>query len=91
MGIVAGRSERDCTGVFDSICVGVEARMQLWRNAEHKHPQKSGGNENSDRSMQGRADLHRYGVSAAYQNPQDYFFENPGGGSAFLSDLSPHR
>ena len=28
---------------------------------------------------------------AAYQNPQDYFFENPGGGSALLSDLFPHR
>jgi hypothetical protein len=28
---------------------------------------------------------------AAYQNPQDYFFENPGGGSALLSDLLPHR
>ena len=28
---------------------------------------------------------------AAYQNPQDYFFDNPGGGSALLSDLFPHR
>jgi hypothetical protein len=28
---------------------------------------------------------------AEYQNPQDYFFENPGGGSALLSDLFPHR
>ena len=27
----------------------------------------------------------------AYQNPQDYFFENPGGGSALLSDLFPQR
>ena len=28
---------------------------------------------------------------AACQDPQDYFFENPGGGSALLSDLFPHR
>ena len=27
----------------------------------------------------------------AYQNPQDYFFENPGGGSSLLSDLVLHR
>ena len=28
---------------------------------------------------------------AAYQNLQDYFFDNPGGGSALLSDLFPHK
>jgi hypothetical protein len=28
---------------------------------------------------------------AAYQNPQDYFFENPGGGSAVFPDLFPHK
>lgn len=29
MGVFAGRSERDGTGVFDSIRVAVDARMQL--------------------------------------------------------------
>jgi hypothetical protein len=27
----------------------------------------------------------------ACENPQDYFFDDPGGGSALLSDLFPHR
>ena len=74
MGIVAGGSERDCTGVFDSICVGVDARMQLWRNAQHKHPQKSGGNENSDRSTHGRAGFHRSGVSGGIPESARLFF-----------------
>ena len=74
MDIVAGGSERDCTGVFESICVGVDARMQLWRNAQHKHPQKSGGTENSDRSTYGRTGLHRSGVSGGVPESARLFF-----------------
>jgi hypothetical protein len=74
MGIVAGGSERYCTGVFDSICAAVDARMQLWRNAQHKRPQKSGGNENSDRSAHGRTGLHRSGVSDGVQESARLFF-----------------
>src|SRR5207249_11783873 len=91
MGIVAGGSERDCTGVFESICVGVDARMQLWRNAQHKHPQKSGGNENSDKSTHGRTGLHRSGVSGGVPDSARLFFRMSlwrfGGFSLFFPQL----
>ena len=53
--------------------------------------QKSGGNENSDRSMHGHAGFIAPAFLSAYQNSQDYFLDDPGGGSALLSDLFPHR
>jgi len=74
MGIVAGASERDSTGVFDSICVGVDVRMQLWRSAQHKHPQKSGGNEHSDTSTRGRAAFHCPRVSDGVPESARLFF-----------------
>jgi hypothetical protein len=68
-----------------------DARMELWRNAQHKHPQKSDGNENSHRACTVVPVFIAPALLSAYQNPQDYFFDDPGGGSALLSDLFPHR
>ena len=51
-----------------------DARMELWRNAQHKHPQKSDINENSHRSMHGRTGLHRSGVAVGVPESARLFF-----------------
>ena len=88
MGVFAVGSEGDCTGVFDSIRVAVHAGMQLWRNAQHEHPQKSGGNEHSDTSTRNRAAFHCPRVSDGAPESARVFLKF-GGGSTLLSDLRP--
>ncbi len=91
MGIVAGGHERYRACVLVPVCVRVDASMQTRGSAQREHPQESSGNEDSDTSTRGRGAFHCWRVCGGVRNPQDYFFENPGGGSALLSDLFPHK
>ena len=77
--------------VLGAIRILVDALVQLRRSTQRERPKKCRENEHSDTRTRGPAAFHCREFLTACQNPQDYFFENPGGGSALLSDLFPHR
>ena len=91
MVVAAGCDHGHRAVVLDAIRILVDARCNCGEALSASAQRKAA---ETNTATQARAVVQLFIAReflTACQNPQDYFFENPGGGSALFSDLFPHR